>query len=233
MSNTENNTTPPEQAPVTAPAVQPTQVEPAKGQEAAQAVPVASTTEDKSASAFIRMRQERRALKQRVAELEAAKPAPQPVQEAPAAPAPAPQVNQTPTPTQQAANPVAKAVGSEDEAIKALASDPDVGKIPGGIIEVLDMLDTDNRLKKLEDVDPKIAYSEAVKLWKERHGIAPAPAVPAPVKISGGISEGKADLKAIEAALDKATPGSKEYSKLVAQLNASLGITGRGDYFGR
>ena len=228
--STENNN-PAEQTPVTATPTEPTQVQPVPAQEAPKEAPV-SNTEDKTASAFVRMRQERRALKQRVAELENAKPVPQPVQEqpkveTPTPPAPAPEVNIQPTPTPIPANVPEKPADSEAEAIKVLANDPDVGSIPGGIVEILDMIDKDAKLAKLEAIDPKIAYAEAAKLWKESKGISKAPAVAAPVQISGGITGSNADLEAIYAELDKAKPGSKRYSELTAQMNAKLGVTGK------
>lgn len=219
------NTNPTEQTPVTATPTEPTQVQPVPAQEAPKEAPV-SNTEDKTASAFVRMRQERRALKQRVAELENAKPVPQPVQ-TPVVPAPAPSVNVQPTPTPIPANVPEKPADSEAEAIKVLANDPDVGSIPGGIVEILDMIDRNDKLAKLEAIDPKIAYAEAAKLWKESKGISKAPAVAAPVQISGGITGGKADLEAIYAELDKAKPGSKRYAELTAQMNAKLGVTGK------
>lgn len=205
--------------------------------------PAPSKAEDKSASAFIRMRQERsalkqerRALKQRIAELEATKNAePQPKVEAvvapkeepkPIEPTPAPQANIVQQPSQPEANKqvVADEGSGEDVAIKALAADPDVASIPGGIIEVIDMLDSNPKLAKLNAIDSKIAYAEAVKLWKDQHGITQTPPIPAPAKVSGGISGSKADLDVLYAKLDKAKPGTKEYNELVAQMNSSLGV---------
>ena len=219
------NTNPAEQTPVTATPTEPTQVQPVPAQEAPKEAPV-SNTEDKTASAFVRMRQARKADKQRIAELESKLAGAQPVQ-TPVVPAPAPSVNIQPTPTPIPANVPEKPADSEAEAIKVLANDPDVGSIPGGIVEILDMIDRNDKLAKLEAIDPKIAYAEAAKLWKENKGISKAPAVAAPVQISGGITGGKADLEAIYAELDKAKPGSKRYAELTAQMNAKLGVTGK------
>ena len=219
------NTNPAEQTPVTATPTEPTQVQPVPAQEAPKEAPV-SNTEDKTASAFVRMRQARKADKQRIAELESKLAGAQPVQ-TPVVPAPAPSVNIQPTPTPIPANVPEKPADSEAEAIKVLANDPDVGSIPGGIVEILDMIDKDSKLAKLEAIDPKIAYAEAAKLWKESKGISKAPAVAAPVQISGGITGSNADLEAIYAELDKAKPGSKRYAELTAQMNAKLGVTGK------
>ena len=219
------NTNPAEQTPVTATPTEPTQVQPVPAQEAPKEAPV-SNTEDKTASAFVRMRQARKADKQRIAELESKLAGAQPVQ-TPLVPAPAPSVNIQPTPTPIPANVPEKPADSEAEAIKVLANDPDVGSIPGGIVEILDMIDKDSKLAKLEAIDPKIAYAEAAKLWKESKGISKAPAVAAPVQISGGITGGKADLEAIYAALDKAKPGTKEYRELTDRMNAALGVNGK------
>ncbi len=217
--NAENTNQTPAGTPAPATTQEPTQPK-VEGNEAAKAVPATSKAEDKSVSAFIRMRQERKADKQRIAELEARISAPQTAPE-PEQPAPKPSIVQQPT--QQAAKPVENAVATEETAIKAIAADPDIMSMPGGIVEIMELVDKDKRLAQLNAVDPNIAYSEAAKMFKAKYNISSTPATVAePLRVSGGSpgAVGRENLDELYASLDKMHPGSKKYGEALEKINA-------------
>ena len=216
--NAENtNTTTPAGSPAPATTTEPTQPI-VKGNEAAQAVPATSKAEDKSVAAFIRMRQERKADKQRIAELEARISAPPannitPVQ----------QPSTVQTPVQQVANPAVETAVTEENAIKSIAADPDIMAMPGGIVEVMELVDKDKRLTQLNAIDPNLAYSEAAKMYKAKYNISSAPATVAqPVRVSGGSpgEVGKENLDELYANLNKMHPASKKFGETVDKINA-------------
>ena len=196
-----------------------------------EAAPAESTAEtgkgvDKSTLAHIRQRQENRALKQRIAELEAAKPAPQPPA-APVTPAPVAQAPQAPAvsaPVQPQEAVKAETVNTEAEsmAIQAMAVDKDVQSVPGAILDILDIVDSNPKIAKINAIDPALALREAKALWASKLGIAPAPAAPVATKTSGGMSTSPQDLQALFAAVDAAKPGTKAYRDAVAKVNAAM-----------
>ena len=215
--NAENINQPPTGSPAPATTNEPTQPIVKEG-EAAQAVPAISKAEDKSVSAFIRMRQERKADKQRIAELEAKIPAPQPATQQVA-----PQSNIVQQPSQQAVKPVVNTVATEEEAIKTIAADPDILAMPGGIVEVMELVDTDNRLTQLNAIDSKLAYSEAAKIFKAKYNISSKPAtIPEAARISGGspAEVGKENLDELYRSLDKMHPRDKKFGETVEKINA-------------
>ena len=215
--NAENINQPPTGSPAPATTNEPTQPIVKEG-EAAQAVPATSKAEDKSVSAFIRMRQERNADKQRIAELEAKIPAPQPATQQVA-----PQSNIVQQPSQQAVKPVVNTVATEEEAIKTIAADPDILAMPGGIVEVMELVDTDNRLTQLNAIDSKLAYSEAAKIFKAKYNISSKPAtIPEAARISGGspAEVGKENLDELYRSLDKMHPRDKKFGETVEKINA-------------
>ena len=215
--NAENINQPPTGSPAPATTNEPTQPIVKEG-EAAQAVPATSKAEDKSVAAFIRMRQERKADKQRIAELEAKIPAPQPATQQVA-----PQSNIVQQPSQQAVKPVVNTVATEEEAIKTIAADPDILAMPGGIVEVMELVDTDNRLNQLNAIDSKLAYSEAAKIFKAKYNISSKPAtIPEAARISGGspAEVGKENLDELYRSLDKMHPRDKKFGETVEKINA-------------
>ena len=180
------------------------------------AVPVDSTTvkQDKVTQAFIKNRLERKADKQRIAELEAKIATP-------------PQAPATTAPVQQVAiAPAVPATNAEDmtaeiDAINELALDPDVMKVPGGIVDILESIDSNPRLSKLYKVDHTIAMREAKAIWAQKLGIAPAPVVPMTTATSGGMGGGDVnnDLDAIYKELQANRPGTPKYTQLVKKYN--------------
>lgn len=195
--------------------------------EAAPATPVAENAKhDKVTAAFIKQRQERKADKQRIAALEARLAAAQPAQ-APVPQAPAQtQQNQTVSAPAQPQVTQAESAGvvvSEDAALQAMAVDKDVASVPGAIMDLMDIVDTDPKIARLNAIDPMLAYAEAKKVWLQKTGIAPAPKPPVATKISGGMSVAKDDLGALFEILDTAKPGTKLYRETVAKVNAAMG----------
>jgi len=190
--------------------------------EAAPATPeAAKPAHDKATAAFIKQRQERKADKQRIAALEAQLAAPQ---SAPAAtPAPAPAAPATITPVQPQVNrtePVV--VVDETAAIQETAMDKNVQSVPGAIMDIMDIVDTDPRIVRLNSIDPNLAYSEAKKVWLQRMAIAPTPPIPVAVKTSGGMSAAHEDLASLFAAVDAQKPGTKAYREAVAKVNEAM-----------
>lgn len=214
--NAENINQPPVGTPAPATTNAPTQPIVKEG-EAAQAVPATSKAEDKSVSAFIRMRQERKADKQKIAELEARISAPQPAPQQVA-----PQSNIVQQPSQQAVNPVVNTVATEEEAIKTIAADPDIMSMPGGIVEVMGLVDTDNRLTQLNAIDSKLAYAEAAKIFKAKYNISKPATIPETARISGGspAEVGKENLDELYRSLDKMHPRDKKFGETVEKINA-------------
>jgi hypothetical protein len=183
--------------------------------EAAPATPeAAKPQDDKAVAAFIKQRQQHKADKQRIAALEAQLAAPQ------SAPALAPVAPATITPVQSQAKPTEPVVVlDETAAIQATAMDKDVQSVPGAIMDIMDIVDTDPRIGKLNAIDTNLAYVEAKKVWLQRLAIAPTPPIPVAVKTSGGMSAAHEDLASLFAAVDKEKPGTKAYREAVAKVN--------------
>lgn len=178
----------------------------------------ANVEKKKEASAFIKMRIENRELKRQLAAMATPTPA-TPQTEAPA-PTPAPVV--APAPSVPAQN---NAVNLEEErkALDALATDPDLAKMPNGLIDVMEMVDADPRLSKLRDFDPTIAYREAKTAYLAKAGVTAAPPVPVAHTPAGGVGGGGNDLAALVAECEKLKPGTKEFNSLVKKINAEMG----------
>lgn len=195
----------------------PVVTEPTQAPVAQAPVPADSTVESKNVSAFIRMRKADKANKQKIAELEAKLAA------APVVPA-----VETPAPTQTVAKvtpapaPVAETVVSEEAAIQEIAKDADVIAVPGGIIDIMDLVDSDPKLSRLNEIDHRLAFTEAKKLWASKLGIGATPPTPVPSKISGGISKDTTDLGELFKAVDQAKPGSKAYREAVKKVNEAM-----------
>lgn len=183
------------------------------------AVPVANPTEEankKQTAAFIKMRQELRDSKRKLAEVATATPPPV-VQET-AQP-------QTNTNERTAPAPIKAEVDIEAESVKAIeqmSMDADVRAVPGAIMDLIDMVDNDPRLSRLHNIDPVLAFQQAKSIWASKVGISAAPIVPKPTTVSGGIPQGHKDLNALMTEIDKHRPGTREYSRLAREIDAEI-----------
>jgi hypothetical protein len=180
--------------------------------------PAPVQAEDKKTAAFIRLRQENRELKRKMAQTPTPSPTPTPTETQEP-------VNQTVVPEQAAPTPHKVEVDIEAESAKAienLAKEADVMSVPGAIVDIIEMVDTDPRLARLHNIDPVLAFREAKGLWASKAGISTPPPVPAPTKVSGGITSVPSDLDALYAKLENLTPGTKEYTDLVRKLDAAI-----------
>lgn len=177
--------------------------------------------DSKANAAFIAQRHKIKELERKLAQTNAAPvpPAPAPVTEAPVAVTPAPQVQTT------APAPIYAELDGEIEkqAITDLSKDVDLAKIPGGVIDVLDLIDTNPRLTKLYNFDPKLAIREAKDMYLSKSGISAPPPVPVSSTPSGGMgAEKKNDLEALVAHAESLKPGTQEWYKAIAKVNAEL-----------
>jgi hypothetical protein len=174
---------------------------------------------EKSVAAHIAQRKEIRELKKQLAEAKATVP---PVPAEAKAPE---QAKPEPIITSQAPAPTIAENSIEEESVKAiqfLAKDKAVASVPGGIMEIIALVDTDPRLVRLHNIDPKMAFEEGRKLWAEKLGItAPVPHAK-PSTISGGMGGSNQDLEAMIRECEKLAPGSREHSKKVSEINAEM-----------
>ena len=174
---------------------------------------------EKSVAAHIAQRKEIRELKKQLAQAKAPVTAP---------PAVAPAIEQAKPETivtSQAPAPTIAENGIEEESVKAiqiLAKDKDVASVPGGIMEIIAMVDTDPRLVRLHNIDPKMAFEEGRKLWAEKLGLATPPPLAKSSTISGGMGGSNQDLEAMIRECEKLAPGSREHSKKVSEINAEM-----------
>lgn len=180
--------------------------------------PVEAKTESKHISAYVKLRQEKRELKQKLAEAQAK-----------TAPPPATEVEEQGKPEAKAQTaapaPVKAEVDIEAESLKAIQSmseDGDVAKVPGSIIDIIEMVDSDPRLSRLHSIDPTLAFREAKAIWASKLNIGKAPPVPKPTTISGGINSGKTDLESMLNQIEKLQPGTKEFSVLARKIDAEM-----------
>lgn len=190
---------------------------PANGTVSAPAVSPAEKQDAKITAAFIKQRQENKELKARLAAAPVAVP-PSPVVEQ--APVVAPVVPPAPAPV-TAVNGIAEL---EKQAMKSLADDKDIASIPGATIEILSMIDADDRLSRLySQIDPILAIREAKALFLEKAGITAAPAIPVSAPTSGGMSGGSVNLETLIAECEKHLPGTKEFNSLAKKIQAEMG----------
>ena len=184
-----------------------------------EAAPVESHTEKQDAkmtAAFIAQRK-------RIKELERALSGSNP-----AIPSPAPAVEQAQDPKPVVPPAPAPVIAEDDvaelekQAMSELASDKDIAKIPGGMIEVMSMVDNDKGLSRIAKIDPRLAYREAKSMYLQTLGISAPVLTPKPSSAPGGVPVGSADLTALTNALDNAKPGTKEYWELAKKLDEAL-----------
>jgi hypothetical protein len=196
----------------------------AKAEVKADAKPAVDEAEKKRIAAFVKLRQQNRELKQKLESMKSnsVSTSTQEVSKI-VETKPAEQQEQT----QKQAEPSQPKTNDEFEvlertAIENLAKDADIMKIPGAVIDILDMVDSDVRLARLYHIDPELAIREAKNIWKEKVGLSPNKQVQTPIPSTpkGGFSIGEGDdLKTLLSKLDKAIPGTKEFNALVDKLN--------------
>ena len=202
------------------PEVKPEEIKKTEAEAKAEAKPAIDEAEKKRIAAFVKLRQQNRELKQK---LDIVKSNSVPTQEASKAidakPATQEQPQKQVEPSQPKTNDEFKVL--EKTALENLAKDADIMKVPGSVIDIIDMIDGDVRLSRLYYIDPELAIREAKGIWKDKIGIsANGQVTPMPSNPKGGFSGGeKEDLKTLLDKLDKATPGSKEFNALVDKLN--------------
>ena len=132
----------------------------------------------------------------------------------------------TTAPTQTAPTPVIVESGIEKlekEALTALSEDKDMAKIPGSVIDVLEMIDNDPRLSRLyKEIDPTLAIKEAKSMYLSKAGVSAPATIPVSAPPSGGMGKGGQDLNALIANAEKHTPGTRDWFIAVAKVNAEL-----------
>ncbi len=179
----------------------------------------AEKQDKKVTAAFIAQRRENRELKERLAKASAnaSTPAPAPVVGEQAQP----QTPQSiPAPVQEI-----KTADIEEESVKAvqeLAKDPNVASLPGAVIDIMQIVDTDKRLIRLHNIDPKLAFEEGKKMYLASSGInITPPPIPLPNAPSGGMGGGtKQDLTALYDELDRHRAGTREWYLVANKINA-------------
>jgi len=176
----------------------------------------------KNVAAFVKMRQENREMKRKLAEVNAGKTTPPPV--AAVATEQTEQVEQVViTPPTQVAAPAPRVAERNIEAesakaIEALANDAQIVAVPGSILDIISMVDNDPRLADLHNIDPTIAFREAKNLWLEKTGIHTPPPIPKADTTPGGATVAVNDLEAMYKQLDTIPPGTAEWYKLHKQI---------------
>ena len=143
-------------------------------------------------------------------------------------PAPAPSVEQATEPKPAVPPAPAPVIAVDDveelekQAMTELATDKDLAKIPGGVIEVMSMVDNDKGLSRIAKIDPRLAFREAKSMYMQTLGISAPILTPKPSSAPGGVPVGSADLTALVNAMDNAKPGTKEYWDLAKKLDEAL-----------
>lgn len=211
--------------PVDAGTPAPAQATKPESTEAVKPAAPAVVKDDKTTQAFINMRLEKKADKQRIKELEAklaAAPATetQPEEAKPAVAAPAVPAVSKAAPAQTKAE-----TGIDQEeaiALRAMAADPDVAAVSGGIMAIMDIVETDPKIAKLYEVDRTIGLQQAKAAWATKYGIAPAPVTPVPTTTSTGMGSEKTDLPSLFKTLEGQKPGTKAYRTTLAKINTAM-----------
>jgi hypothetical protein len=108
------------------------------------------------------------------------------------------------------------------KAIEDVASDPAIASVPGAVLDIINLVDTDTRLARLHSIDPTLAFREAKGIYLSKSGISAPPAVPIPSTPSSGMSGGNTSLEALIIECDKYKPGTKEYHKLATKIQAEM-----------
>jgi hypothetical protein len=100
------------------------------------------------------------------------------------------------------------------KAIEGIASDADVSKVPGGVLDIINLVDTDPRLARLHNIDPTIAFREAKNIWLAKTGIGQPPPIPKDSTPAGGQMSAPTNFEALLKEMDSVPPGSKRFYEL-------------------
>jgi len=189
----------------------------------AEVQPAEATVEDgakKQTSAFIKMRMDNRELKRKLAEANATP-----------TPTPATPIEETEQdkpvilPKTEAPAAVKTELDPEVEkqALQELSEDADTAKVPGAVMDILAMIDSDKRLSRLYyEIDPKLAIREAKNVYLSKAGVAKPPPVPKATTVSGGIPSGNVDLQGLISEIDRCRPGTRAYTELARKIDAEM-----------
>jgi hypothetical protein len=197
---------------------QPTPAPVAPVTEVAEAVtPVDSHTEvAKHNAAFAAMRREAREAKNKLKAYESAIP-PQAVKtEVPAVSEVAPVVATAPVPVRTEVDVEAES----EKAVVELSKDRELAQVPGAIVDIITMVDTDPRLARLHAIDPTLAFREAKGIYFSKAGISPTPPIPKTTPTATGVKGVKEDLALLLNELDNCHPGTTRFNELKKKLDA-------------
>jgi hypothetical protein len=180
--------------------------------------PVDSHTEvAKHNAAFAAMRREAREAKNKLKAYESAIP-PQAVKtEVPAVSEVKPEVTAAPVPVRTEVD-----VEAESErAVVELSKDRELAQVPGAIVDIITMVDTDPRLARLHAIDPTLAFREAKGIYFSKAGISATPPIPKSVPAPTGVRGANEDLAVLLNELDNCHPGTKRFNELKKKLDAA------------
>jgi len=190
---------------------------PANDNKSAESAELNATS--KANFAFIKLRQERSALKKENAELKARGTTGQAASAADGKDVEAEISRRVAQEVEKETHKLSIA-GKEEKALSDLASDAEISALPSGVMDVIDLVDSDSRLSRLYAVDPEVAISEARKLYKARKGIT-STTVPVDRTPTAKLTVADAkDKQAILAKMSKLQPTSKAWKELYKQLKS-------------
>ena len=109
-----------------------------------------------------------------------------------------------------------------EKAVIELCDDKDLAKIPGGVIEVMNLVDNDPRLVRLHSIDPKIAFREAKDMYLSKVGVTAPVAMPKSNTPSGGMAVGANNIDSLYAETQRYQVGTHSWNKAVDAFNAEL-----------
>ena len=159
-----------------------------------------NTESRNQAKAFYEMRKQNKALKDELKAIREQVSSKEPVNEEVTPKVPEPKVN------------IADLITKADD---EMLSDPEILKTPSAVFQVMDLLDSDSYLNRMNAVDPVLARKMALKKWKEE-----TVQVAQPISPTSNVSRGSTfNMEAAVNQLDSLKPGTKEYKD---QLNKIL-----------
>ena len=177
----------------------------------------------KQATAFYEMRKREKALKDQVAQLEESIKKVTPVIDQPVNPE-----DTTPTVTPVQAAVQTPAVTPEAEKVDLvklttqaddlMLADIEIQKDPGAVFEIMDLVEHDAYLARLNSADPYLARKMALEKWKETNNIADTTTVAQPIASSSNVNRGNSNVDTMLATLKTLKPGTKEYSECLAKI---------------
>lgn len=189
---------------------------PAKVVEAA--TPVDSHTEiAKQNAAFAAMRKRAREAEKKLAQAsQVSTPPPTPPTEVQAVQEVKPEVATAPVPVRTEVDVEAES----EKAVVELGKDAELAKVPGAVVDIITMVDTDPRLARLHSIDPTLAFREAKGLYLSRAGISTPPPVPKVTPSATGVKGGSEDLAVLLNEIDNCRPGTPRFSELKKKIDA-------------